>query len=66
MPMSRLLGGTRLMSRPCSRISPLSAVSKPASSIRSVVLPEPDGPSSDTNSPASTSSETESVAVTLP
>src|SRR5919198_3141205 len=37
-----------------TRISPPSGLSRPAISRRVVVLPQPDGPSSDTNSPLST------------
>ncbi len=51
MPMSRLCGGTSLIGRPSSMISPRVALSKPASIIRAVVLPEPEGPSSVRNSP---------------
>ncbi|MCY1183087.1 hypothetical protein D9M73_236780 [compost metagenome] len=40
-----------LMARPANRISPAVGVSKPASIIRLVVLPEPDGPSNVRNSP---------------
>ena len=51
MPMPRLCGGTRSIGRPLRRISPWVAVSKPASIIRQVVLPEPEGPSIVKNSP---------------
>src|SRR2546429_5438695 len=54
------------MSRPSSRIRPSSGVSKPASMRKSVVLPQPLGPSSAKNSPARTSSETWSTARKLP
>src|SRR6266487_3256577 len=40
--------------RPPTRISPPSGLSRPAISRKVVVLPQPDGPSSDTNSPLST------------
>ncbi len=36
---------------PCSKISPLSACSKPAISLRVVVFPHPEGPSIVKNSP---------------
>ena len=39
------------MGLPSIKISPCVAVSKPASIIKQVVLPEPDGPSIVTNSP---------------
>ena len=51
MPMPRLWGGTVSMRRPPRRISPCVAASKPASIIRQVVLPEPEGPSIVRNSP---------------
>ena len=37
---------------------------KPAIMLRIVVLPQPDGPTTETNSPCSTSSETSCTAVT--
>ncbi len=40
--------------RPLIRISPLVTSSKPASIIRQVVLPEPEGPSRVMNSPLAT------------
>ena len=52
MPMSRLRGGTSSTGRPATRIVPALGVSKPASIIRQVVLPEPDGPSRVRNSPS--------------
>jgi hypothetical protein len=52
MPMLRLCGGTAEMEAPSSRISPESAERKPAIRLSIVVLPEPLGPSSDTNAPA--------------
>ena len=48
---SRLYGGTPLTSRPPIRSSPSSGCSKPAIMRSEVVLPQPDGPSSDRNSP---------------
>ncbi len=44
MPMPRLCGGTLSMRWPLRWISPWVADSKPASIIRQVVLPDPDGP----------------------
>jgi hypothetical protein len=51
IPMSRLLAGTRVMSSPPTSTRPASAVSRPARIRSAVVLPQPDGPSSETNSP---------------
>src|SRR5271163_2718496 len=45
---------------------PLSGCSKPAISRNSVVLPQPDGPSSANSSPCSTDSDTSSTAATAP
>ena len=49
---SRWYGGSCDSGLPSSRISPAVGVSKPASIISVVVLPDPDGPSSVRNSPA--------------
>jgi hypothetical protein len=46
-----LIGGRRSTRLPSTWIAPLVGFSNPASIIRSVVLPEPDGPSRLTNSP---------------
>ena len=54
------------MSTPSSRMRPSSGVSKPASMRSSVVLPQPDGPSSAKNSFSRMSSETPSTAATGP
>ena len=51
MPMSRLLGGTFVRSLPSTTIAPPSGRSKPATRRSAVVLPQPDGPSSERNSP---------------
>ncbi|MNP23537.1 hypothetical protein D3C76_1162510 [compost metagenome] len=54
MAISRYLGSTSFMRSPSINSSPEERVSSPAI-IRSVVdLPQPDGPSSTTNSPFST------------
>src|SRR5215510_7367767 len=66
MPMSRLCGGTRVTSRSPKRISPLSGRMNPASTISSVVLPEPDGPSRVMNSPLAISRLTLSSAAVRP
>jgi len=47
-------------------MSPSVGSSKPASMRRVVVLPQPEGPSSDRNSPGSTSMSMPSTAATLP
>src|SRR5437870_9960728 len=52
------------MSAPSSRILPSSGRSKPAISRSVVVLPHPEGPSSEKNSPASTETSMPSTAVT--
>src|SRR3984893_2223666 len=54
------------MSLPFSRMVPESGVSKPASMRSSVVLPQPEGPSSAKNSPAAISRETSSTAAAAP
>ena len=53
--MLRLLGAVRVMGAPPIRMSPPVTLSKPASSMSTVVLPEPDGPSRVMNSPLATS-----------
>src|SRR5215216_6758928 len=58
MLTSRRKGGTPTMSRPCSRIWPLVGSSKPAIMRRVVVLPQPDGPSREKNSPSANSFST--------
>ena len=52
MLTGRLSGGSSVMSRPRSRIRPPVGSSKPPIIRRVVVLPQPDGPSSEKNSPA--------------
>src|SRR5258707_4706079 len=66
MPMSRLLAGSRVMSAPATVIWPASASSSPASSRSVVVLPQPDGPSKATSSPACTVRSSPSRATTRP
>ena len=44
MPMSRCAGGMAVMSAPSTSTVPASGVSKPATTLSSVVLPEPLGP----------------------
>src|SRR5262245_45369375 len=66
MPMSRLAGGSAVMSSPSTRTRPASGFSKPATTFRSVVLPEPLGPRMVRSSPGAMSSETPSSARTSP
>src|SRR5678815_3878687 len=54
------------MSRPSSQMLPPLGTSNPATSRSSVVLPHPDGPSRQKNSPASMSRLTSSTAVKSP
>src|SRR5882757_20601 len=66
MPMSRRCTGRSVMSLPPTWTRPESGSSKPAIMRSDVVLPQPDGPSSEKNSPAAMSSVTPSTATTLP
>src|SRR6186713_315285 len=66
MPMSRLSTGRSVMSRPATWTRPESGSSKPAIMRSDVVLPQPDGPSREKNSPAAMSSVTPSTATTRP
>ncbi len=54
------------MSRSATRIDPAWTVTKPAMARSRVVLPQPDEPSSATNSPAPTSSDTPFKTLTGP
>ena len=54
------------MTRPPISIVPLVMSSSPAIRLSVVVLPQPDGPTSVTNSPSSIVSETLSTANTVP
>jgi hypothetical protein len=54
------------MSRPASSMRPLLTASKPATICKVVVLPQPEGPSSETNSPFSTVRFMEDTAQVLP
>ena len=68
MPSSRARGGTRMpragddTTRPAMLISPEVGCSSPATQRSVVVLPQPDGPSSTTISPAGTEKLTPSIA----
>src|SRR5215831_18505614 len=66
MPISRRYAGTSVIRWPSMAISPLSGIRKPPTRLSSVVLPQPDGPSSVISSPRRTSSETSSSAAVLP
>ena len=58
----RLCAGVAVTSRSSSRMAPLSGNSKPPIIRRSVVLPQPLGPRTQTNSPSSTSKDRSSSA----
>src|ERR1700681_4924720 len=68
MPRSRSRGGTKMpragddTTRPAILISPPVGCSRPATQRSVVVLPQPDGPSSTTISPAGTEKLTPSIA----
>src|SRR5687768_8463244 len=66
MPALRRCGGSASMRRSPKRIRPRSRSVNPATMRSSVVLPQPDGPSSVKNSPSRTASETSSMARTAP
>ena len=62
----RLWGGANVMSRSPTQTDPDVGCTKPPRMPSSVVLPEPEGPSSDTNSPGAISSDTSSSAAAAP
>src|SRR5260370_4437174 len=64
MLTARRWGGTDTRSWPSSRMRPSSGISKPASRRNSVVLPQPEGPSSAKNSPGKISSDRPATALT--
>src|SRR4051812_11178339 len=66
MPRPRRLGFTLRRSSPSSRIAPALGSTKPAIICSVVVLPQPEGPSSETNSPFSTPSDSPSTATWSP
>ena len=66
MAMSRSFGGTLLTTRPPIAISPLLISSRPAIMRSSVDLPQPDGPTSTTNSPSSMEMSTPCTTSTRP
>src|SRR5581483_1895298 len=67
MPMSRSCGGTRMPRSgsdtvlPSIETEPAAISSSPAMHLSVVLLPQPDGPRSETNSPSATSNETPST-----
>ena len=66
MPKPRFCGGTAAMSSPSSRIAPPSGRTNPATIISVVVLPEPEGPSSEKNSPGAIETAIASTTVSSP
>src|SRR4030095_15166082 len=54
------------MSSPASTICPASGSTSPATMRSTVLLPQPDGPRRDRNSPGTASSETSATATTAP
>src|SRR5919108_2213733 len=58
--MSLSRGGSGSTCSSPTKIFPLEANSNPATSLKSVVFPQPEGPSSTQNSPSLTSNETSS------
>src|SRR5262245_46012952 len=66
MPISRRWVGRSVTRRSSIAISPRSGVKNPATRLSSVVLPQPEGPSSVISSPRRTLSDTSSSAVISP
>ena len=66
MPVLRLCGGSVSMRCSPNRMRPASSSQNPATMRSSVVLPQPDGPSSVKNSPSRTAIDTSSTARTVP
>src|SRR5256885_5512149 len=64
--MSRLLGAVFVTSLPATTMRPWSGRSKPATSRSAVVLPQPDGPRSDRNSPSPSEMSIPFSALTVP
>ena len=54
MPTLRWFGRRPVTSRPAMRIAPEVGISKPATMRKVVVLPQPEAPRNETNSPRST------------
>src|SRR5919197_1908106 len=55
MPTLRWFGFSRVTSLPPTRMAPEVGSSKPATILSTVVLPQPDGPRNETNSPGAAS-----------
>ena len=66
MPKSRSEGGNAEISLPACMTVPEVCISRPAIARRKVVLPQPEGPRKQMNSPSYTSSDTLSSAVKSP
>src|SRR3954447_4478711 len=66
MLTGRLLAGTPIIDCPRMRMSPLVGCSKPAIMRIRVVLPQPEGPRIEKNSPGATLNVTSSTAAWLP
>src|SRR4051812_45153835 len=66
MAMSRFSGGKSFISLPATKTSPDVTRSRPAITRRVVVLPQPDGPSKQTTSPAATERLASLTAVKAP
>src|SRR3979409_1765580 len=66
IPISRRWVGRSVTRRPSMAISPRSGIKKPATRLSSVVLPQPEGPSSVISSPRRTSNDISSSAVISP
>src|SRR5215212_6461408 len=66
IPSPRDCGERRVTSCPSMTMRPASGRSSPAISRSEVVLPQPDGPNSETNSPGLASRSTPSTAVAVP
>ena len=66
MPSPRVLALAWVMSLPSSSMRPLVTASNPATICSVVVLPQPDGPSNDTNSPFCTVRFMDCTAQVLP
>ncbi len=66
MAMLRSAGRTPLIGRPLIEISPEVISSSPAIMLRSVDLPQPEGPTSTRNSPSSTEMLVSCSTCTLP
>jgi len=66
MPKPRFCGGTAAISRPSTKTVPPSGCTKPATIIKVVVLPDPEGPSSEKNSPGAIEAAMVSTTVSSP